>query len=275
MMTEITKITTLKMLPSKGLFKAYVRSTGHSVLISKSVLNNNTHIYESTEMESSSLMSTNQNLDGWNLPTRFTLQNTCLPRRVRLLTPHLRNMSQKVNLKEVQNAVAKGEDLTWRALNYNNYSGLVSTGDKYFQMHKNNTMNTTNTNSKNTNKTKITFINPLTNQKVKVKFRIDPKVEAIDFSGMSYEDLVKLLRKNIKKVKKLKGILSVKENAISFFRSLIKVSENDPEMLEKTLALISNFQLKLNLVCLLDDMQRMWDDDEYILLEYEEIDDAA
>ncbi len=132
-----------------------------------------------------------------------------------------------------------------------------------------------NTNSKNTNKTKITFINPLTNQKVKVKFRIDPKVEAIDFSGMSYEDLVKLLRKNIKKVKKLKGILSVKENAISFFRSLIKVSENDPEMLEKTLALISNFQLKLNLVCLLDDMQPMWDDDEYILLKYEEIKGAA
>ncbi len=134
-MTEITKITTLKMLPSKGLFKAYVRSTGHSVLISKSVLNNNTHIYESTEMESSSLMSTNQNLDGRNLPTRFTLQNTCLPRRVQLLTPQLRNISHEVNLKEVRNAVAKGEDLTWRALNIYNFSGNISARDKFFQIH--------------------------------------------------------------------------------------------------------------------------------------------
>jgi hypothetical protein len=132
MMTEITKRSTLKQLPSKGQFRPFVTRIGLSVLISNSVLNKNVHIYEITERESSSLMSTNQNLDGWNLPTRFTLQNTCLPRREQLLTPQLRIMSQEVKYNELQNAVAKGEYLTLKTLNFNHFSGLTSTRDEYY-----------------------------------------------------------------------------------------------------------------------------------------------
>lgn len=79
-------------------------------------------------MESSSLVSTNQNLDGCNLPTRFTLQNTCLPRREQLLTPQLRKISQQLTSNELQNAVAKGEYLTLKTLNSYNISDLFFAG---------------------------------------------------------------------------------------------------------------------------------------------------
>ena len=135
-MTGIINKSVLNQFFSPDMFTFNTRRIRFIVMISKSKSNIKNNIHEKTEMESSSLKSTNQNLVDSNATARFTLQNTCLTRREQLLTPQSRNISQDVKMKMLQKAIAKGEYLTRRALNIINFSDLISTRDKFFKYYE-------------------------------------------------------------------------------------------------------------------------------------------